>query len=284
VNAQLRRRLAALVLAAVTAGCAGTTTDAAPAPEQRPAPIATAAPGTTDLTTTSSTTTTSLPTSTTAAVPPPVPPPVAAPPAPPTAPPGPLRSGRATHYRLESTGNCSFPGYPGPDRLFVALNATDYGTAELCGAYLAVQGNRGSVTVKVIDQCPECPAGALDLSEEAFARVTGDAGVTSVQWRVVSGPAQPAISYRIKEGSSQWWVGILAMNHRNPVRSLEALVGGRWVALERQEYNYFLAPKGLGPGPFDVRLTDIHGERIVSPGLTPDAGRVFTAAQQLAGH
>jgi expansin (peptidoglycan-binding protein) len=82
-----------------------------------------------------------------------------------------------------------FPNYPGPDRMFVALNAADYGTAQLCGAHLFVQGNRGSVTVKVIDQCPECPPGALDLSPEAFARVTGDAGITNVQWRVVSGPA-----------------------------------------------------------------------------------------------
>jgi expansin (peptidoglycan-binding protein) len=213
--------------------------------------------------------------------------PTAAPPASPPGPPpasGPLRSGRATHYRLASTGNCSFPGYPGADQMFVALNATDYGTADLCGATLAVQGNRGSVTVKVIDQCPECPPGALDLSEAAFARVTGDAGVTNVQWRVVSGPAQPAISYHIKDGSSQWWVGILAVNHRNPVRSLEALVNGRWVALQRQDYNYFLAEKGLGPGPFDVRLTDTYGERIVSSGITPVAGRDIATGQQFAGH
>lgn len=176
-----------------------------------------------------------------------------------------------------------FPDYPGADRLVAALNASDYGTADLCGAYLAVQGNRGSVTVKVIDRCPKCPPGALDLSEEAFARVTSDAGVTNVQWSVVSGPAQPAISYRVKEGSSQWWVGILVMNHRNPVRSLEARVDGQWIALQRQKYNYFLA-RGLGPGPFDVRVTDSYGERVVSSGLTPDAGRVFTTAEQFAGH
>jgi expansin len=176
-----------------------------------------------------------------------------------------------------------FPDYPGADPLYAALNGTDYGVADLCGAYLAVQGDRGLVTVKVIDQCPGCPPGALDLSEEAFARITDDVGVTTVQWRVVSGPAQPTISYRIKEGSSQWWVGILAVNHRNPVRSLEARVDGRWVALQRQKYNYFLA-SGLGPGPFDVRLTDSFGERVVSSGLTPDAGRVFATAQQFAEH
>jgi expansin (peptidoglycan-binding protein) len=79
-------------------------------------------------------------------------------------------------------------------------------------------------------------------------------------------------------------VAILAMNHRNPVRSLDARVGGRWVALARQEYNYFVADKGLGPGPFDVRLTDSFGEQVVTPGITPVADRVFTTAQQFAGH
>jgi expansin (peptidoglycan-binding protein) len=286
VNTQVRLRLAGLALVALAAGCAGTDTDAAPAPTTRRAGSTSEAPATFGSTVTAetSTTTTTVATTTTATVSRPAP---TAPPAPPKPAPakpapagGPLRSGRATHYQLGGTGNCSFPGYPGPDHLFVAMNAADYGTADLCGAYLSVQGDRGSVTVKVIDQCPECPPGALDLSEEAFARVTGDAGISTVQWRVVSGPAQPTVSYRIKEGSSQWWVGILAMNHRNPVRSLEALVGGRWVRLERQEYNYFLAPQGLGPGPFDVRLTDTGGESVVSSGLRPEAGRVFTTAQQ----
>jgi expansin (peptidoglycan-binding protein) len=283
VRTDRRRRLAALVLAAGAAGCSGTTPDAAPAPT--PAPVRPSTTTTEPSTTSTETTTTTSSTSTTTMVPP-RPLPTAAPAPTPGPPPaaGPLRSGRATHYWLTSTGNCSFPGYPGADQMFVALNATDYGTADLCGATLAVQGNRGAVTVKVIDQCPECPPGALDLSEAAFARVTGDAGITNVQWRVVSGPAQPAISYHIKDGSSQWWVGILAVNHRNPVRSLEALVNGRWVALQRQEYNYFLADKGLGPGPFDVRLTDTYGERIVSSGITPVAGRDIATGQQFAGH
>jgi hypothetical protein len=52
-------------------------------------------------------------------------------------------------------------------------------------------------------------------------------------------------------------------------------VNGRWVALQRQEYNYFLADKGLGP---------IYGERVVSSGITPVAGRDIATGQQFAGH
>jgi expansin (peptidoglycan-binding protein) len=281
VIADHRRGLAVLALLTLAA-CAGPPAGADAVPSAPPAPTGAPAtgPGTVGTTEPEPTTTTVPP------PPPPPPPPTTAPPPsrPAVPPPGPLRSGRATHYQLAGTGNCMFPDYPGPDRMFVALNAADYGTAQLCGAHLFVQGNRGAVTVKVIDQCPECPPGALDLSPEAFARITGDAGVSTVRWRVVSGPAQPAIGYRIKEGSSQWWVAILAMNHRNPIRSLEARVGGRWVALARQDYNYFVADKGLGPGPFDLRLTDSYGEQVMSPGITPVAGRVFTTGQQFAGH
>lgn len=286
MSRHLPRPLAMVALVLAGAACTGTTSGAEPAPS--PEVPATAATGPAPTTAPPATTAVPPPAvrdttaPTTSVAPAPAPPPPAAP-APPAAS-GPVRTGRATHYRLASLGNCSFPDEPGADQLYVALNAADYGTAALCGAHLAVEGNRGSVTVKVVDQCPECPPGALDLSETAFARVTGDAGVTTVRWRVVSGPARPPLAFRIKEGSSQWWVGILVLHHRNPVRGLDARVGGRWVALERQDYNYFLAPQGLGPGPFEVRVTDVYGERLVAPGITPDAGRVFTTSLQLAGH
>lgn len=289
MNAPHRPSLVALACIALAAGCAGTTevtpqpatssgttatTDAATPPSSTTPASATTAPPTSISTTTTTTSTTPT------RAPRPAP---SNPPAPDPRPPeGPSHRGRATHYDLTGSGNCMFPGYPGPDTLFVALNAADYGTADLCGAHLAVQGNRGSVTVKVIDQCPECPPGALDLSPQAFARITGDAGVTDVLWQVVSGPAWPAVSLRMKEGSSQWWVGILAVDHRNPVRSLEAQVGGRWMALERQEYNYFLAPHGLGPGPFTVRLTDVYGEQLVAGGIGPLPGRSFPTGLQFA--
>ena len=40
----------------------------------------------------------------------------------------------------------------------------------------------GSVTVKIVDQCPGCPA-ALDLSQEAFAKIADPvAGVIKIEY------------------------------------------------------------------------------------------------------
>ena len=77
------------------------------------------------------------------------------------------KSGVATYFFLEGTlGNCSFPGPPADD-LYVALGANQYSKAAACGTYLEVTGPKGKVRVKVVDSCPECPAGHLDLSGAA---------------------------------------------------------------------------------------------------------------------
>jgi expansin (peptidoglycan-binding protein) len=80
-------------------------------------------------------------------------------------------SGEATHYELAAggMGNCSYPS-PSAGQLYVALSPPEYAAAA-CGSYLQVTGPDGSVTVEVIDQCPECQAGHIDLSEQAFARI-----------------------------------------------------------------------------------------------------------------
>lgn len=62
-----------------------------------------------------------------------------------------LRSGRATYYDpTVGMGNCSLP-MPS-DMLLAAMNTSDYGLADYCGAYVTVNGPRGSVTVKIIDR------------------------------------------------------------------------------------------------------------------------------------
>lgn len=81
-------------------------------------------------------------------------------------------SGEATHYELAAggMGNCSYPSPPA-GQLYVALPPAEYGAAAACGSYLQVTGPDGSVTVEVVDQCPECQAGHIDLSEQAFAKI-----------------------------------------------------------------------------------------------------------------
>ncbi|MEX5634411.1 expansin EXLX1 family cellulose-binding protein [Parafrankia sp. FMc2] len=188
--------------------------------------------------------------------------------------PGVVYRGPATHYGATGGGNCMFDPLSDPAMPVVAMNETDYETARACGAYIEVTGPGGSTVVRVTDRCPECPPGHVDLSEPAFARIAGGVpGRVDVTWRLVSPASIGAVQYRVKEGSSAYWLALQVRQHRNPIASLEVQVNGVWKPLQREMWNYFVAPQGLGAGPFTVRITDIHGERLVhtvalSPGVT----------------
>jgi expansin (peptidoglycan-binding protein) len=87
--------------------------------------------------------------------------------------------------------------------------------------------------------------------------------------------------YHFKEGSSQWWTAVQIRNHRNPIAKLEFLdTNGQFVAMERQEWNYFLRPgmnQGLGPGPYTFRVTDSYGNELI------DSGIALKVAGEVAG-
>jgi expansin (peptidoglycan-binding protein) len=48
-------------------------------------------------------------------------------------------------------------------------------------------------------------------------------------------------------------------NHRYPIAKLEAMQAGAYVEIPRVDYNYFVEPAGLGPGPYQLRVTDQRG-------------------------
>src|SRR5436190_1219322 len=72
-------------------------------------------------------------------------------------------AGEGTYYDADGTGNCSFDASPN-DLMVAAMNDADYHTAAWCGACVAVTGPAGTVTVRVVDRCPGCASGDLDLS------------------------------------------------------------------------------------------------------------------------
>lgn len=180
---------------------------------------------------------------------------------------GRIYPGIATYYDATGAGNCMYEA--GGDLMVAAMNHTDYENSQACGAYVEVTGPRGTVTVRIVDQCPECQAGHVDLSREAFAKIADviDGRVT-VSWRLLSPELSGPIAYRFKEGSSQWWCGIQVRNHRNPVRSVEALVNGAWKQIPRQDYNYFVSADGSGCGA-PLRSTDIYGNQVTSTAAVP---------------
>jgi expansin len=191
--------------------------------------------------------------------------------------------GDGTYYDADGTGSCSFEASPG-DRMVAALNGPDYAHAAWCGACLAVSGPAGEVVVRVVDQCPGCKHGDLDLSREAFARIAPlSAGRVRITWHEVACP-EPVIAgpiaYHLKSGSSAFWVAIQVRNHRHAIERLEARGAGGYQSIARAEYNYFVAPGGLGPGPLALRVTDVRGQVLEDAAIALGDGELRPGAGQ----
>jgi hypothetical protein len=169
----------------------------------------------------------------------------------------------------------------------VALSPSEYDSAAACGGYLTVTGPNGSsVTVQVIDQCPECATGHIDLSEPAFAKLAPlSAGLINVHYQYLADPALPGpITMAVKSGSSQYWLALLADNTGNPLASVQVETGsGGWVNLARANYNYWIAQSGAGSGPFTVRLTDTQGHTTTVHDIALNPGAVQSTGTYMYG-
>jgi len=180
----------------------------------------------------------------------------------------PVHDGIATYYYATGNGACLFGESPG-DLMVTALNAEEYDNANWCGAYVHVVGPSGEVTVRIVDLCPECEAGHLDLSLEAFAEIAPvHLGRVDIEWQVISPNLSGPIAYHFKDGSNQWWTAVQIRNHRNPIATLEYWNGSGWVNVPRTSYNYFVQTNpGMGPGPYTFRVTDHYGNVLTDSGI-----------------
>jgi len=101
-------------------------------------------------------------------------------------------SGRCTYYYV-NVGYTACGTRHSDDEYVVAMNAAQFdpntpngnpNRNSLCNRKIQVNGPRGSVEVRVVDRCPGCPYGGLDLSPAAFKAVAGnlDVGVVHTSW------------------------------------------------------------------------------------------------------
>ena len=184
----------------------------------------------------------------------------------------------ATHYILHGGGgNCTYPGPPA-DKLFVAMSPPEYNSAGSCGSYLEVTGPTGKkVRVEVIDQCPECKAGHIDLSFAAFAKLAPlKAGLISVSYHTIKNPVLPGpLAFLVKPGSSRYWLALIVINTGNAVHSVQIRTSpGHWRTLQHVNWNAWIAQQGAGPGPFTIRVTDTQHHTVTVGGIALKPGKV----------
>lgn len=95
-------------------------------------------------------------------------------------------SGEATYYNATGTGAC---GQATQDSALVAaLNGAQYSKAN-CGRCASIKGPNGTVVVKLLDKCPGCSFGDIDLSTTAFSKIAKlSAGRVKITWSFVACP------------------------------------------------------------------------------------------------
>lgn len=177
--------------------------------------------------------------------------------------------GEATYYTFaDGSGNCMFPATP-QDLMVGAMNHTDYDGSYACGSCVRVSGPDSIIDIRIVDRCPECPRGDIDLSPLAFSRIADTLrGRVPIIWHLIPCPVTGPIVYHFKDGSNQWWTAVQIRNHRNPILSVEYRVDdSTFVDIARTDYNYFVEPDGMGPGPYTLRVTDYYGHVLTDSGI-----------------
>ncbi|MFT3775258.1 MAG: expansin EXLX1 family cellulose-binding protein [Minicystis sp.] len=188
-------------------------------------------------------------------------------------------TGDGTYYDADGSGNCSFD--PTGDLMVGAMNHTDYADSAACGACAHLVGPSGEVTVRIVDQCPECQPGDIDLSPDAFAKLADlSLGRIKINWTYVPCDVDGPIVYHFKEGSNQWWTAVQIRGARYAIAKLEVQKDGQYVEVNRVDYNYFVDDSGMGPGPYAFRVTDVNGAVLTDTGIPfTEAGDAPGAAQ-----
>lgn len=187
-----------------------------------------------------------------------------------------VHSGQATYFDGGYIdGCCNLDAIAGGFDV-VAMNEYDYNKGLLAGAFIEITGPKGSVKALVTDLLPadESVRGNLDLNEKTFAKIADPIdGRVNVTWRVIALKTFDTISYRFKDESIQWWAQVQVVGHTYPIAKLEYESGGKYVELQRENYNFFTAPNGLGAGAVTFRVTDIFGHQLTDTGIVMSPGK-----------
>ncbi len=177
---------------------------------------------------------------------------------------GDTHTGDGTFYTFaDGTGACLYDKTA--DVHIAALNASDWANSAWCGACVDVTAGSNQVRVRIVDECPDCAPGQLDLHPDAFALLAPkEQGRVAITWNFVACDAEGPVSYKYKDGSNPYWTAVQVRNSRFPITKLESSKdGSSWAEAARQDYNYFLNGSGFGSGTTQVRITAENGDTLI---------------------
>ena len=194
--------------------------------------------------------------------------------------------GDATYFVESPAGNCSIsptlPVWGEAVDFQVALSEAQYTSGDqsagcgtcLEGTYLGTgSGNNPPPKVftgLVVDRCPACTAGDLDLA------LNGADGRWDVSWRATDCPVADNNLAYLFQGSNPFYIKLGVRNHRIAIKALQiqSQTGTAFVTATRTSDNFFTCSACPEPleFPMPIRVMAVNGEIINDqvPELTND--------------
>lgn len=182
-------------------------------------------------------------------------------------------------------GNCRIFVEEGNYR-HCAMNHTDYDSSSTCGACVHVFGPKGEIELKIVDRCPECKKGDIDMTPEAFESIANkEDGRVKIKWYYIACPDAKTIKFQFVPSMNQWYFDLAVMDHRYDVSSLEYLnKNSEWVAVRRTMDNHWQIITGEIPqAPYTFRLkSSMTDEVMVFENVPLVAGGEYDTKKQFA--
>ena len=118
-------------------------------------------------------------------------------------------------------------------------------------------------TLMIMDKCPECKHGDLDLSFPAYEDVTGRwPHRLKFEWKFVDCSTEfnygDKIRMDLKKGPNTWWRAFYFSMQRYPL--VNVTLNGR--PLTRNQFGFWNDWTELGPSPYKIALTAESGETV----------------------
>jgi expansin (peptidoglycan-binding protein) len=141
---------------------------------------------------------------------------------------------------------------------YAALNDVQWSNLAHCGRCAKVRcidarcKSRDSEIVTIVDRCPECKHGDLDLSPSVWKTITGvDPSRLAIEWSFIDCPVSGPLNMCLKTGSSPYWMAFQPSNIVTGVTSMT--VNGFATSVMDSAYYFLVDMKG-----WQVPMTDLH--------------------------
>jgi expansin (peptidoglycan-binding protein) len=160
------------------------------------------------------------------------------------------------------------------DFYHAAMNHIQYDSSNTCGVCVRILGPKGEVTLKIVDECPECKFGDIDMTTKVFPQLADPKdGRIKIRWQYVPCPLSKDITLLYSSGSGPYYFKAQVGGANYPITKVEyKLSDGTYNAIHREVYNYYVAPSGidenkLNTGPYFFRFTASTGEQLYADSI-----------------